>query len=416
MKRIISAIIISLLSVACSKEVSLTPGISFLTPNPEVYEEYAIFRVISQPFSSADSLVVPITVSGTAQQGTDYEISANQIVLSKESLMDSIVVYTKQLGTGRTVNLSLQIPDGFVSGKYTTSELMLQDKYGYLTFESSKSFIADTASYIISLCDSTGMAKALTTEAPISFAVNTEKSTAVEGVDFKFVGPSNLNITPGTGYTNFALVPLGTSPREGKDKIVLNLTADKRFDTGEFDELEITIVRPELKSLEGYWLMTSLNTEPLYFLGIWGDECTCYDMLPQFNQSDMMEFSLHMATFSPLFLSEIKNYFTGVSDINLGPRMDITDLDGNIKSVQLFSFDKTNRYFSATEISEDSVSYVGIYPYTDNETQEEMMEFYILDHTSKSFMPELEAGNKYGADKPVATEPGLYLSATFKKY
>ena len=44
-----------------------------------------------------------------------------------------------------------------------------------------------------------------------------------------------------------------------------------------------------------------------------------------------------------------------------------------------------------------------------------MMELYVLDHTSKSFMPELETGNRYGTEKPVAAEPGLYFCATFEK-
>ena len=40
---------------------------------------------------------------------------------------------------------------------------------------------------------------------------------------------------------------------------------------------------------------------------------------------------------------------------------------------------------------------------------------YILDHTSKTFMPELETGNKYGTEKPVAAEPGLYFCTTFAR-
>ena len=42
-----------------------------------------------------------------------------------------------------------------------------------------------------------------------------------------------------------------------------------------------------------------------------------------------------------------------------------------------------------------------------------MMELYIVDHTSKSFMPELET--RYGTEKPVATEPGTYIMANFRK-
>ena len=45
----------------------------------------------------------------------------------------------------------------------------------------------------------------------------------------------------------------------------------------------------------------------------------------------------------------------------------------------------------------------------------DMMEFYILDHTSKGFMPELESGGVYGTEKPVAADPKLYMCTTFIK-
>ena len=81
MKRIISALIISLiLATACSDETSLTPGISFITSEPEILEETAIFRVIGQPFSSIDSLVIPVVFGGDAERGVDYDASADLFI------------------------------------------------------------------------------------------------------------------------------------------------------------------------------------------------------------------------------------------------------------------------------------------------------------------------------------------------
>ena len=417
MKRIISAlIIISALAVSCAKEISLTPGISFLTPSPEIAEETALFRIVGQPFTSVDSLKIPVTFAGTAERGTDYEASADYFVLTKESLIDTIVVSTKKLGTGRTLSLSLEIPEGFVAGKYPTSEFTLQDKYGYLTFESPKAFLADTASFAIVLCDSIGQLKALTTDTPISFSVNAEKSTAAEGVDFEFLSPINATITAGSAYTVLDIAPLKSSFGDGKDKIVLDIHSDERFHTGINPELEITIIRPELQELDGNWMMEAIVTDSLYFENIWGTECTGYDLLPDFHSYSMMGFSLYDATFSPSLSQGFENYFIGLSQMTIGPELEIVDIEGNPKTVQLISLDNTNRYFSEEEVSEDKVSYVGIYLYENPESQSKMMEFYILDHTSKSFMPELEAGNRYGAEKPVAAQPGFYLCAAFAKY
>ena len=101
--------------------------------------------------------------------------------------------------------------------------------------------------------------------------------------------------------------------------------------------------------------------------------------------------------------------------MSMGQTMEIVDINGSSKTVQLISLDKTNRYFSSDQISEDSNSFIGIYLYTDTETQQDKMELYILDHTSRSFMPELETGNIYRSEKPVAVDPGLYLCITFAR-
>ena len=416
MKRFISAlIIISALVVSCAKDVTLTPGISFFTPTPEIYEETAVFQIVGQPFTSADSLRIPVTFGGTAQKGVDYEVSAENFVLTKESLTSAITVSTKKLGTGKTVSLTLQIPEGFVAGKYPTAEFTLQDKFGYLTFETPESFLADTTSYAIVLCDSTGRMKAISQETPVSFSVNTEKSTATEGVDFEILS-SIATIPAGAGYAVVDIAPLKTSFGDGKDKVVLDIHADEKFETGLNTELEITIIRPELQQLEGNWMMNSVVTDSLYFESVWGAECTGYDLLPEFYSYSIMSFSLYDATFSPTLSMGLENYFIGLSNISMGPEIEIVDAEGNPKSVQLVSLDNTNRYFSKTESSEDTVSYVGIYLYENPENQSKMLEFYILDHTSKSFMPELEAGSRYGTQKPVATEPGFYFCATFAKY
>ena len=416
MKRILAVlIIISVFLVSCAEEITLTPGISFITPEPEIYEETAIFRVIGQPFTAVDSIQIPVTIGGTAQKGVDYEISAEYFTLTQESLIDSIVVYTKTLGTGKSMSLSLQIPEGFVSGKHLISEFTLQDKYGLLNFESAKAFITDTTNFAIIVTDTTAKAKALSKETPVSFSINKEKSTAVEGVDFTLIKEENVCIPAGSSYTTFSIAPLKTDFSDGKDKIVLNVHPDERFEMGFFGEMEVSIIRPELQTLQGSWSMDSVVTDSLYFENIWGTECTEYSQVPEVFASNMFTISFLGALFSPSFYYGLENYFIGTSIMSLGEEKVIIGVDGQPKVVQLVALDNTNRYFSATERSEDSVSYVGISLYKDEEGQRDMMELYILDHTSKCFMPELETGNKYGTEKPVAAEPGLYYCATFGK-
>ena len=278
-----------------------------------------------------------------------------------------------------------------------------------------KSYIADTTEYTISLCDSTGATRALSKDTPISFAVNTEKSTAVEGIDFEFTDTSALFIPKGESSVTFAIAPIGGALQKGKDKIVLNVLTDEKFGTGQVPEIELGILRPELKALDSKWKIDTLITDSLHFEKIWGSQCTAYSHVPEFNSSDAFEISFSDATFSPSFRSGFKYFFTGDSQLGFDKEIGITDPEGNQKELQLLSLDKTNRYFSETETSEDSLSFIGVHLMKDAETEEDVLELYFIDHTSKSFMPELESGMKYGTEKPVATEPGTYLMATFRK-
>ena len=244
MKRILYAIITAAVLLAgCSDGMLFNPGISFLTPEPEIFEETAIFRVIGQPFESADSVRIPVVFGGTGRMGTDYEASADHFTFSSGSPTDSIVITTKQLGTGRSVSLSLEIPEGFTAGKYVTSEFNLQNKYGLLSFASARGYAADTTECFIVLHDSTGTLKALSKDTPVSFKVNTEKSTAVEGVDFKIAATESMYIAGGANAATFRVIPLNAAPKEGKDKIVLNVVTDERFDSGLFPEKEISLLK-----------------------------------------------------------------------------------------------------------------------------------------------------------------------------
>lgn len=416
MKRILSSIIIAAaLFTACSKNIPFTPGISFLTPTPEILEETAIFRLIGQPFETADTVRIPVTFGGSAKKGTDYRASADCFIFTKDAPRDSIVISTKKLGTGRTVSLSVEIPEGFTAGKYTTSEFRLQDKYGLLSFSSRRGYAADTTECYIVLHDSTGSVKALTKDCSIGFELNTEKSTAVEGVDFEFDGHTALSIPAQKSSTGFRIIPKTSSPQAGRNKIVLNVTEDEKFGLGLFPELEIDLLRGSLKVLDGSWKMDTLITDSLYFEKIWGNTCTGYSLVPEFGYSDSFDISLKDALFTPSFASKFKLYFQGESILEFSDDMYITDPKGQNKKIQLLSLDNTNRFFSADTTSADAVSFVGFHLDKEDGTEEDILELYVLDHTSMSFMPELVSGMKYAAEKPVAATPGLYLNATFRK-
>ena len=89
--------------------------------------------------------------------------------------------------------------------------------------------------------------------------------------------------------------------------------------------------------------------------------------------------------------------------------------DGATVPIQTFLIDNTNRFFSNEEKSDDKESYIGLRLISGETEDKPLLDMYVLDHTSKSFMPELEAAGKYSPEKPVAASPGLYLNLVFSK-
>ena len=293
---------------------------------------------------------------------------------------------------------------------------MLQDKYGYLSFESHKSFMADTTQLAVMLTDSIGISKVLSRTAEISITVNKEKSTAVEGVDFKLLTSAPVSIAAGTGYALINIASLKNNFDDGKNKVVLNIQADEKFETGAYSELELNLVSKELMNIDGNWYMESVVTGPEYFESFWGTDCTAYELLPELYTSNLLQFYMQKASLTPTFRDGLERFFIGQSDMAYIGEMEIVDANGLSKDVHLISLDNTNRYFSETEFSEDKTSLIGLYLYTDYVRQKDMMELYILDHTSKSFMPELESGKVYRSEKPVAVDQGLYFCTTFERF
>ncbi len=118
MKRIIYILIFILLTSACSKEIPLTPAISFFGENAEVLEKTAIFRLVLANMSDSTEVVVPVSFEGTAEKGVEYSVSREAFVVSAKSPVDSIVVTTLDFGTKNYVRMIVSPPEGFEAGKY----------------------------------------------------------------------------------------------------------------------------------------------------------------------------------------------------------------------------------------------------------------------------------------------------------
>lgn len=413
MKRYISAILSAMLMLAsCSDELSQTPAVSFVTSGPVSVEfENAKFSIVSRNYTSKDACIIPVIFSGTAEKGVDYTVSSEAFVLGGDAPVDSIVVTALVLGSDKTVSMSLDIPDGIEAGAHRTAGFTLQDKFGYMTFGSSHSLLADTLTFTLGVLDRNGKAQAVGKDADITVSVNTEKSTAVEGTHFEFADSAHVTIKAGSAAGKLRLATIG-EPVEGQDIIVLDISYDKGlYGEGLIQQSTIAVLGGRFASLEGKWKIDTLITDSVYMKNIWGESCTLLEELPKFKASDAVTFSMETCTFTPSFSSGFRNYFTGASHLWKDASYTLDKGEGEYTDLQLFMFDNTNRWFSAEEQSEDKNSLVGIRMIQDEETSEDLLDLYILDHNSKAFMPELE----YGEEKPAAASRGKYLNAVFRK-
>lgn len=398
-------------AVACTSETKEVPAVSFETAIPVTSGEIATFKIAVADYSGTDPVSIPVTFGGTAVKGTDYIVSAEEFVWGGENPVTSIQVTTLVFDESKTVSLTLDIPEGWKAGNYPMSEMNLSAKLGYVSFERSALAITGTSEIVVSIYNGAGQTLKLENDAELPIIV-AESSTAQENTHFT-LSTKTVKIPAGSSSASFTVSIAGDEAVADHDKIVLALDPGAKFSIGNYDEIAITIWGSAWSKLNGTWQIVEVSPEAT---GMWGDMVTGMDQIPTVVEGDGFTVDIEEMKFVPNFQSAFCNYFIGES--NIAKDMLITDFGqgvGNKISLQLVSFDNTNRYFSSAEQSEDKVSLVGI-AFEEGETAgDEILRMYIVDHTSKSFMPELLDFGMYLPEKPVAVDYGNFISAAFKK-
>ncbi len=415
MKKILYTIILAAAFTACSDNIALTPAISLFSGSPEILEETAVFRLATANMPDSTERIFPVTFGGSAERGVDYEASADAFVFGGESPVEAITVTTLKFGTEKTLSMTVSLPEGMESGKYLTAEYKLHDKPAFITFDYGYKISTDSTVVRFLLTDREGNGKAINNDIDISILVDKQKSTAVEGSDFEFADSSHLTIKAGKNQGELKIKNLKSMPETGKDRIVLSFKHDEKFGDGEYHEMEIGLMEGRWKKLDGNWMTDTLITDETFMKAYWGEKCSGYDLLPKLGRFDSAEFDMEACLFKPIFMSGLELYFTGDSFFRKGSVRALTLTDGTSAEIQTFLLDNTNRYFSEDLKSEDKESFIGVRILEGGEEKADTLDLYIIDHTSRTFMPELEADGKYAPQKPVAASPGQYLNMRFIK-
>lgn len=180
--------------------------------------------------------------------------------------------------------------------------------------------------------------------------------------------------------------------------------------TADVDYIDFeTTPAPDAPIYVGEWKVKEFEYTPDQINDVWGGMITSFEGWPTYNEADVFTITEDKMTTS--LQSELKNYFQPAS--NLTP-MNEYELKG-MPSVMLtmVSLDNVNRYFSATEQSEDKVGLVG---FAVNPDDEDLLDMYLIDFNSKSFAyPDFDEWTMYGDSKPTATMSGVYVKLTLQR-
>lgn len=284
-------------------------------------------------------------------------------------------------------------------------------KSALYSFTNRKYLMSASATVEINLVNTDGSAYVAEEAIEIPVKVNTEKSSAVEGTNFKFAAEKKAVV--GIGKSKATVVLDCVAQEAGKDIVVLDFDIPAEASyliAGQYVSTTITIFGSYADQLKGTWVMDRIETDATFMDEMWWGMLSM-EGFPTFNAEDTMTFGDNGLETS--FKSEFKNFFKEQSDISLGSEMElhanITSWQ-DIRTVQLITLSNTNRYFCADQQSEDTESIIGVRINEDGE-----LEVFLIDCEYRGFFAELiEWG--INDEKPVIGDSsGSYIIFVMKR-
>ena len=240
-----------------------------------------------------------------------------------------------------------------------------------------------------------------------------ELSTA-KAEDYEF--PAEITIPAAKSKISFKVKSKNANPEPKANRFILIPTfPSNNFKAGQYKTAKVELIASFAKDLIGTWVMNKLVTDKESMDATWGGMATYGDAYPAFNAEDQLTIG---ATLEPAFKSTFKNFFIG--EATYEDAGSYAGIRVGLQPIQLSVLKVTgvNRYFSADEQSENKVAYIGVRNITDEETNETLLDVYLLDYESHSFAPELLDFGMYlpDGDFPyMAYQTGMYINFTMKK-
>ena len=402
---------------ACSSDDDNTFKVSFESANYTLTKGSVNINLIAAnaPATATD---IPVTFGGTAVKGEDYTVSAEKYTVGGGSQAMSITITAKNNFTeAKTITMSLS---GAATGANATATVNLgvQDKRLY-SFSQKAYVLGNEAEVELDLLNiKDGSVYVADNDIEVSIAADPLLSTAVEGTNYEFESKTAV-VKKGDSKCTFKLKTLQLDAEKNVIVLTPQVTEAQGFVGGAFPTATVNMIGSYASDLLGTWVMNSMVTTKSDFQSAWGFTDKEVEGWPSMNAEDTFTFSGDGSAegykLTTSLKSELKNYFKESSDFSIDKEGKYRfDMSGWI-TMQLLKLDNVNRYFSATQQSEDKVAYIGVRNIK-NENGETLLDVYIIDYNSKSFAyPAFEEYGMYDTNKPNATLGGMQINFTLKK-
>lgn len=358
-------------------------------------------------FTPGQAQDYPVTFGGTAVKDKDYTVSGEKYVLGGASPVTTIVVTAKNnFDSDKTITMT-------AGGATTTIKLGKRERMLY-SFSQKTYVLGDEVEVEIGLLKASDGSKYVATQ-DMSVSIEPDaSSTAVEGTHYTI---ENKTATIAAGKTSCTFKIKRTQYEEGKTTIVLKpvLSEENGFVGGQFPTATVDIIGSYVTDLMGEWTVYKVVNDKDYWKSTWFLEEKDLKNIPELNVNDTYTFTsdnggLVMTT---NLQSGYKNYFRDKSAFTIDKEVTFRP-GGNYGidkvTLQMLKLENVNRYFSASQVSDDKVAYVGVRNIKDD-NGETMLDLFIIDYEPKDFLSTLADYGYFDNKKPTAV---LYSDEQFE--
>lgn len=336
-----------------------TPELSFASSDYTLSMTSPLTVEIRSSVAVEASTVVDFTVSGNAEEGENYTLSATKFTIPAGGTSAQVVITPMEnYEEDMEIVLELKPVEGFELGTKTAKIALETGEKVICSFVSEYYVLASEAIVKVELKKADGTTYIASEDVHLPFTV-AAKSTAELGKHFEIEGGATEFVIPKAKKDATIKVKF-LEQEAGKDEIVLDIkNAGARFMMGNYDEATIKVYGPTtVGKLFGKWTFDHDNIRELkemyYYDG---------DDLPTNNlKTDMLEFVAGEKDMLKVQLEgDMKNYFRDCEIVYIKdetrahPIESMTGMSSVEYSFSLMQLSKANVNFSANNVKEQEV-------------------------------------------------------------